>query len=88
MVHDYELPGSRRHVLLLRLACCRLQSVPQVRHVHHADPDQPDGHGLRGQLPGVLMDAAGSGVSVPHAEHCVVLPHVPQLLCAFCPILL
>uniref|UniRef100_A0AAQ4S0P1 Elongation of very long chain fatty acids protein n=1 Tax=Gasterosteus aculeatus aculeatus TaxID=481459 RepID=A0AAQ4S0P1_GASAC len=88
MVHDHELPGPRRHVLLLRPAGGRLQGVAQVRHVHHADPDHPDADGLRGQLPGVLVDAAGPRVPIPHAEHCVVLPHVPQLLCALCPVLL
>lgn len=88
LVHDHELLGPRRHVLVLRPAGGRLQGVAQVRHVHHADPDHPDADGLRGQLPGVLVDAAGPGVSIPRAEHCVVLPHVPQLLCALCPVLL
>lgn len=86
MVHDHELFGPRCHVLLLRLAGSRLQAVAQVRHVHHTDPDHPDADGLCGQLFGVLVDAAGPGVSIPHAEHCVVFPHVPQLLCALCPV--
>lgn len=87
MVHDHELFGPRRHVLLLRFEGGWLQGVAQFRHVHHTHPDHPDADGLCGQLPGVLMDAAGPGVSIPHAEHCVVLPHVPQLLCALCPVL-
>lgn len=87
VVHDHELPGPRRHVLLLCLAGGRLQAVAQVRHVHHTDPDHTDADGLCGQLLGVLVDAAGPGVSIPHAEHCVVFPHVPQLFCALCPVL-
>lgn len=87
VVHDYELLGPRCHVLLLRFAGSRFQAVTQVRHVYHVDADHPDADGLRGQLPGVLVDAAGPGVSIPHAEHCVVLAHVPQLLCSLCPVL-
>lgn len=88
LVHDHELPGPCSHVLLLCLARSWLQGVAQVCHVHHSDPDHPDADGLRGQLPGVLLDAAGPRVSVAHAEHCVVLSHVPQLLCTLCPVFL
>lgn len=88
VVHDHELLGPCCHVLLLRTACSWFQAVTQVCHVHHTDPNHTDVDGLRSQLLGVLVDAAGPGVSIPHAEHCLVLPHVPQLLCALCPVLL
>lgn len=88
LVHDHELSGARRHVFLLRSTGRWLQNLSQVRHVHHPDADHPDGDGLRGQLPGVFMDAARPRVPVPCAEHFVVVPHVPQLLCALLPVLL
>lgn len=88
LVHDHELSGACRHVFLLRSSGRRLQNLSQVRHVHHPDADHPNGDGLRGQLPGVFVDAARPRVPVPCAEHCVVVPHVPQLLCALLSVLL
>lgn len=88
LVHDHELPGSCRHVFLLRSEGRRLQNLPQVCHVHHSDADHSDGDGLRGQLPGVFVDAARPRVPVARAEHCVVVPYVPQLLCALLSVFL
>nr|XP_014353218.1 PREDICTED: elongation of very long chain fatty acids protein 6 isoform X2 [Latimeria chalumnae] len=87
LVYDHELRGPRCHVLLLCPAGCRLQGLTQVCHVHHPDTDHPDGDGLRSELPGLCLDAAGP-VPVPRPEHHLVLPDVPQLLCALLSVFL
>lgn len=87
LVYDHELRSARSNVFILCLACSWLQGITKIRHADHVIPDHSNAHWLRSELSGLLMDAART-VSISRTKHCVVLHHVPQLLCALLSLLL